>query len=230
VQLFFFAFYLFLGRPCHFTGAAQAWRCCRTLRAGNNALRMYRWSLGEKRLTTSGFSRHRPPASLLIRSALCIKELGIVMDKKLAKSLVDSITRDIKTSNTFSMVDHRKVGRLKGFHAFANDKPCFGAFLISDNSNSYWILVIEWRDDGNYYVVVYPENHQQAPLAELHKVERHSDGLDLKWLNKTTGQNNCYWQLGSNLFGPLIFFLRAAQTTLTTLQADLAYADQLVMS
>ena len=129
------------------------------------------------------------------------------MDKNLVKCVAALIRQDIDTNYVFSMVIDRPMGKyLQGFHTFADDKPCSGAFLISDGTNSYWILLIDWYNDGNHYVVVYPERHRNPPLAELHQVERHSDGLDLKWSYQPTkrdGQNEHRRRLFKAQFGSL---------------------------
>jgi len=59
----------------HF-GAGYARRCCRTLRARQQRAADAPLVAGAKHLTTSGFSSHRPPASLLIRSALDSQGVG----------------------------------------------------------------------------------------------------------------------------------------------------------
>lgn len=103
------------------------------------------------------------------------------MDKQTAVRLAESISNDIESSNTFSLIKHQNKANSFEQHMY----PHLGAFLISGNRSIYWIVLIEWNNDsGNYYVLVFPEKSPGTKLAELHKVEQHADGFDLYWKYK----------------------------------------------
>ena len=104
------------------------------------------------------------------------------MNEKTAEHLVHVLSTDLRDSVKFNLSDRIQKLPLTGFHSFANGKPCMGAFKVNRvQSESLWVLVIDWRGNGNFYVVIYPEDHNLAPIAELHNVRERQDSIDLVW-------------------------------------------------
>lgn len=113
------------------------------------------------------------------------------MKKSVAKSLATILRSDIGYSSSYVLLEEKSSGSLKRFHTFANDRPCLGAFLIENKSNMrLWILLIDWRENGNFYVVIYPERHNSAPLAELHDQRSGKVSTDLIWSYKPSKRDD----------------------------------------
>ena len=135
-----------------------------------------------------------------------LNEKGASMEKKIAKEFSKRLKNDIKYSNIFSLNETINDNALNGFHNFADDKPCIGAFLLTDNFKKLWVLVIDWHRDDNYYIVIYPEDNNLAPLSEIHKIDRHNDGLDIKWSyapSKRDKKNKMRKQYFESMFGSI---------------------------
>ncbi len=104
------------------------------------------------------------------------------MKKRNADHLVNALSNDISDSSEFYLVENIQSFPLRGFHSFANDKPCIGAFKVGKSSEKkLWLLVIDWHTDGNYYLVIYQEKNNLPPVAELHDQRASRDSLDLVW-------------------------------------------------
>lgn len=104
------------------------------------------------------------------------------MNKNVASRLNKSLKMGLDESNAYSLVESRPAGELSKFHTFANGKPCFGAYLVRNEQNQkLWILVIDWKNDGNYYVSVYPEKSHKGVLAELHNKVENGQQSELQW-------------------------------------------------
>jgi len=70
---------------------------------------------------------------------------------------------------------------LNGFRSDADDRPCEGAFLVKRADGvARWLLVIDWRDKGEYYVVLLSENKSRR-LAELRKVVESARERTMQW-------------------------------------------------
>lgn len=83
-------------------------------------------------------------------------------------------------------------GRIYNFQQWANEKKCEGAFLITSQfGQSYWFVLIDWYDRGDYYLIIFPEN-RSGPLIEIHKTEVKIDFKNLLWAyspSKRDGRN-----------------------------------------
>lgn len=115
------------------------------------------------------------------------------MKKKIAKKLNTRITNDLAVSSSYNILESRLSGELTKFHSFADGKPCLGAHLIENSSgNRLWVLVIDWRANGDYYVSIYPEKSHKGVYAELHNDIKNVDQSQLSWKyspSKRDGQN-----------------------------------------
>lgn len=84
------------------------------------------------------------------------------------------------------------AGHLQGFHQWADGRECEGAFLVQDGCTMRsWVLLIDWKKTGNYYVVVFPES-RRGPVCELHITRPDNLELALKWAyvpKKQDGKN-----------------------------------------
>ena len=70
---------------------------------------------------------------------------------------------------------------LEGFKSAADDRPCEGAFLVRRADGlARWLLVIDWRDKREYYVVVLSDN-KSLILAELREVVESGKERTLHW-------------------------------------------------
>jgi predicted HNH restriction endonuclease len=70
---------------------------------------------------------------------------------------------------------------LSGFHQWADNKPCEGAFLFRNVSGyALWIILIDWRESDNFYVIIFPES-KSGPIAEIHKIMDKKGELALQW-------------------------------------------------
>lgn len=75
-------------------------------------------------------------------------------------------------------------GQIFNFQQWANGRKCEGAFLVSNQTEqSYWFVLIDWYDRGDYYLIIYPENHS-SPLIEIHKTKTEAE----------TGIKNFLWK------------------------------------
>jgi hypothetical protein len=62
------------------------------------------------------------------------------------------------------------AGPLRKFHQWVDGRPCEGAFLVrSTGVGALWVLLLDWKLSGEYYLVLFPEN-KAGPLAELHRL------------------------------------------------------------
>lgn len=110
--------------------------------------------------------------------------------KKIA-SLLTSAARNDGSKYKFSKKIQTR--RLSGFHQWADGHQYEGAFLIEDESgHRLWILLIDWREQDNFYVVLFPES-KIGPIAEIHKlISRAPNDLVLTWRyspSKRDGRN-----------------------------------------
>lgn len=104
------------------------------------------------------------------------------MKKNIAVHLVDALSSDLGDSAEFHLSEDIQSFPLEGFHSFADDKPCLGAFKVGKVAGEkLWLLIIDWHDNDNYYVVIYPEDKNLAPVAELHDQRGGHDSVDLVW-------------------------------------------------
>lgn len=132
------------------------------------------------------------------------------MDRKIASDLANTILLSTKLAGKYKLEDYIAPGYIESFHTFANGKESLGAFLISDGSKLYWIFIIDWQSKNNFYLVVYPEKSNQAPLAEIHKQTVFTDGVDLVWKyspRKKDGLNEQRKEQFSNMTGGGEFIL-----------------------
>ena len=90
-------------------------------------------------------------------------------------------------NNEYNIVESRTPDAnnptLLNFHQWANNRPYNGAFLFQQKKSEHnlWILLIDWRNNGNFYVVLFPENRAR-PIAEIHHVTTDIDGNNvLNW-------------------------------------------------
>jgi hypothetical protein len=71
---------------------------------------------------------------------------------------------------------------LKNFHQWANGKQTVAAFQVTNpNNETFYILLIDWHHNENYYLVIYLHD-KSSTAAEIHHTEEDSTGsLELLW-------------------------------------------------
>lgn len=74
----------------------------------------------------------------------------------------------------------RKAEELDGFHQWADGRPALGAWLVDTSPARLWLAVVDWKINGNFYLVLFPEN-RAGPIAELHREESVDEGAVLAW-------------------------------------------------
>lgn len=80
---------------------------------------------------------------------------------------------------TLTVDDH-----MVGFHQWVDYKEISGAYFVNSNKNeNLYLFLIDWREEDDYYIVLYPEN-KSGPIAELHTTLLLHDDLYLKWKYK----------------------------------------------
>lgn len=83
---------------------------------------------------------------------------------RLLSSVADS--RD----SGYKLEDKIQTEQLAGFHQWADGRPYDGAFFFRDmEGHGLWILLIDWRNQNNFYVVLFLES-KIGPIAEIHKL------------------------------------------------------------
>jgi hypothetical protein len=72
--------------------------------------------------------------------------------------------------------------KLNGFHQWADGKPITAAFHVMDrNYESFFLLLIDWHQNENYYLVVYLQD-KSSTAAEIHRTAEDHDGrLSIFW-------------------------------------------------
>lgn len=98
--------------------------------------------------------------------------------KKIAGLL---LKKDPEERGKYRLEKHIKGKYLSGFHQWANDRPCEGAFLFKNPAKEgLWIVLIDWRESDNFYVVLFPES-KSGPIAEIHRVTEADSEPVLHW-------------------------------------------------
>jgi hypothetical protein len=109
------------------------------------------------------------------------------MDHKTSQKLASQIRA--LNSPQYKTLKFLPSGPLTGFHQWADDRPCDGAFLIESKGDpAIWILLVDWKRSGNYYVVVFPES-RSGPLCEVHELVEGEELLALRWTYRPTKQD-----------------------------------------
>ena len=115
------------------------------------------------------------------------------MDRNLARVIAQHLAKVSGAAEAeLQLEQHVGQGYLSGFHQWADARPCEGAFLFRDNAgNGLWSLLIDWKENGNFYLVLYPES-KSGPIAEIHRVTEDHDEAILHWRyspSKRDGRN-----------------------------------------
>lgn len=116
------------------------------------------------------------------------------MERKHAKMIAGLLASNIYTgTSNYRLIKHLSQKKLSGFHQWADDRPCEGAFLFKDKSEAgYWILFLEWRHHDNFYLVIFPEP-KSGPIAEIHRLTVNKNESVLHWRycpSKRDGKND----------------------------------------
>ncbi len=102
------------------------------------------------------------------------------MEQSIAKE-ISSLLSVAKNGNRYKLGQAFRSGELTGFHQWADGKHCEGAYLFIDPQNvGFWITLIDWKENGNFYVVIFPES-KSGPIAEIHETHETDNELSLSW-------------------------------------------------
>jgi len=105
------------------------------------------------------------------------------LDRKYAKEIARQLsTVTDSDEKKYMLAEQINTKRLSGFHQWADGHSYEGAFLFKEQTgNGIWILLIDWRDQNNFYLVLFPES-KTGPIAEIHKlIENTPDEAILNW-------------------------------------------------
>ncbi|MHB1707097.1 MAG: HNH endonuclease [Acidithiobacillus sp.] len=117
------------------------------------------------------------------------------MNKEDAETLSELLA-SVKTASQpkYSLIEHIDAEELVGFHPFADARKCVGAYLFEDheaNDNRLWVLLLDWRKNGNFYIVLFP-GAQFGPVVEIHRLTVNNGEKVLHWRyspSKRDGRN-----------------------------------------
>jgi len=122
---------------------------------------------------------------------LAIRE-GFV-EQSIAKN-ISTLLSVVESGNRYKLEHSYASGDLTGFHQWADGKPCEGAFLFIDQQNfGIWIVLIDWKENGNFYVVIFPRS-RVGPIAEIHKTHGEGDEVVLSWKYSPTKRDSRNWE------------------------------------
>ena len=105
-----------------------------------------------------------------------------------AQKISDLLRTEMLRTSTYRIEErpHDIGAPLSGFHHWAEGRACLGAFLVRTvQGEALWILVIDWKSNQNYYIVLFPES-RSGPLAELHETKGEGAELTLHWIYSPT--------------------------------------------
>lgn len=102
------------------------------------------------------------------------------MEQSIAQN-ISTLLSVVGSGNRYKLERRYASGSLTGFHQWADGKPCEGAFLFIDQQTvGIWILLIDWKEDDNFYVVIFPQS-RVGPVAEIHEIHGEGDEISLSW-------------------------------------------------
>lgn len=111
-----------------------------------------------------------------------------------------SVTYDLTKLDTVG-------GTLQQFHQWSNGKPLVAGYYVAKlGINSYYLLLIDWHRNDNYYLVIYSHN-KSTTLAEIQQIVEAEGKLSLHWKYnplKRDGKNDQRKAYFKQLFGSLI--------------------------
>lgn len=102
------------------------------------------------------------------------------MEQSIARN-ISTLLSVVESGNRYKLECWYASGNLTNFHQWADGKPCEGAFLFTDQQTvGIWILLIDWKEDGNFYVVLFPLS-RVGPVAEIHETHGEGEEISLSW-------------------------------------------------
>ncbi|PGS47956.1 hypothetical protein [Bacillus sp. AFS041924] len=105
------------------------------------------------------------------------------MKKEIALSISNHIKNWMASNN--SLFDIKEIptafNTLQNFQQWTNGKPIVSAFHLSKiEEESYYLLLIDWHRNENYYLVIYVEN-KSTTAAEIREISERDGQLSLNW-------------------------------------------------
>jgi hypothetical protein len=104
------------------------------------------------------------------------------MNKQMAIRLATLLgNASVRKSVRFNVERIASDRPLQGFHQWADGRPLVSADRVTrSDENALVILLIDWRQNGEYYCVVYPGD-RSSPLVEIWRTERVDRTTNLWW-------------------------------------------------
>jgi hypothetical protein len=106
------------------------------------------------------------------------------LDKKLAIALYQQIEQWRQSDESAFEADKLVlIGEtLSNFHQWANKKHVIAGYKVTErNEDTFYVLLIDWHRNGNYYLVIYTAN-KTTTAAEIHRTVVNEEGqLALLW-------------------------------------------------
>lgn len=106
----------------------------------------------------------------------------MIMEKTLSKNLFKVIKEgQVEIAPFYKVEKIIEEKKISGFHEWVDYKELHGAFLIRrDDGKAYWLLLIDWKMDDTYYLVLMSEKRSNL-YAQIHQVEKGKFGNQLVW-------------------------------------------------
>ncbi|KQL42106.1 hypothetical protein AN960_02325 [Bacillus sp. FJAT-25509] len=105
------------------------------------------------------------------------------MKKEIAISISNQIKNWMVSNNSLFNIEEipTTLNTLQNFQQWTNGKPIVFAFHLSKvEEESYYLLLIDWHRNENFYLVIYVEN-KSTTAAEIREIREQDGQLFLVW-------------------------------------------------
>ncbi|MEH7403599.1 hypothetical protein V7148_21815 [Gottfriedia acidiceleris] len=105
------------------------------------------------------------------------------MKKEFAISISNQIKNWIVSNNSLFNIEEipTTFNTLQNFQQWTNGKPIVSAFHLSKvEEESYYLLLIDWHRNDNFYLVIYVEN-KSTTAAEIREIREQDGQFSLVW-------------------------------------------------
>ena len=100
--------------------------------------------------------------------------------KQILAQKIAGLLDNYPATGQFTISEKIPPGVMTNFHTFTNNRYCSGAFLVEvDGRDPLWIVIVDAKDSGRYYVMLYPKARTSS-IAEIHVQKE----LSLHWTYK----------------------------------------------
>ncbi|MEH7451490.1 hypothetical protein [Gottfriedia acidiceleris] len=105
------------------------------------------------------------------------------MKKEFAISISNHIKNWMVSNNSLFNIEEipTTFNTLQNFQQWTNGKPIVSAFHLSKvEEESYYLLLIDWHRNENFYLVIYVEN-KSTTAAEIREIREQNGHFSLVW-------------------------------------------------